>query len=392
MSDDLLDFDGARQRAIERRAAGTAIDFDPTRLALARRLSALPRTKLASAVQVSPAAIGQFEKGQSRPSLPVLSALAEVLQVPVEFFRAGHPIAALPASAAHFRSLRSTTATEREQALAFGELVLSVFAALELSVDLPAVALPELIEIGDVLDDSAVVAAAQHTREAMGVEAGPVPHVVRLLEAHGVAVASLDGDVSDRVDAFSHQQPQHPYPTRGQVVRPLVLLNPAKEDKARARFNAAHELGHLVMHHDTEPGSRLAEAQAHAFAAEFLTPAAEIVHQLPTRLDWVQFHDLKRQWGVSLKALVMRAHRLDRLTDHSYRRGMQQLSIWGYPEPGPLGDLEKPVLLPRAVELLGGESALPLIAQDAGLPLSEVRRVWAAAGGLDDRPRVTVLP
>lgn len=391
MNDDLpLDFDEARRRATERRAAGVAVDFDPSRLALARRLAALPRTKLARALDVSPAAIGQFEKGQSRPTLPILTGLADVLGVPVDFFRAGHPMASLPASAAHFRSLRSTTATEREQALAFGELVLSVFTALELSVDLPAVALPELA-LAEDLDDEGVIEAARQTRKAMGVAPGPVPHMVRLLESHGVAVAGLDGSVSDRVDAFSHQQPSHPHlQLHGQ--RPLVLLNPAKEDKARGRFNAAHELGHLVMHHDTEPGSRLAEAQAHAFAAEFLAPADEIAPHLPTRLDWVQLQQLKQRWGISLKALVMRAHTLGKLTDHSYRRGMQQLSIWSYPEPGSLGEPERPVLMPRAVDLLGGESALSRIAVDAGLPLSEVRRVWAAAGGTDVRPRVDLLP
>jgi hypothetical protein len=146
------------------------------------------------------------------------------------------------------------------------------------------------------------------------------------------------------------------------------------------------------MHHDTEPGSRLAEAQADAFAAEFLAPAEEIRPDLPNRLDWVRLQELKHRWGLSLKALVMRAHRLGKLTDHSYRRGMQQLSVWGYPEPGPLGEPEQPVLLPRAVALLGGESALPRIAADAGLPLSEARRVWIAAGGESERPQVTLFP
>lgn len=95
---------------------------------------------------------------------------------------------------------------------------------------------------------------------------------------------------------------------------------------------------------------------------------------------------------MSLKALVMRAHKLGKLTDHSYRRGMQQLSVWGYPEPGALGEPEQPVLLPRAIDLLGGEPALIEIAETAGLPLSEVRRVWLACGGADERPKVTLLP
>jgi antirestriction factor ArdC-like protein len=38
------------------------------------------------------------------------------------------------------------------------------------------------------------------------------------------------------------------------------------------------------------------------------------------------------------------------------------------------------------------QTALQQIANDAGLALSEVRRVWAAAGGVDERPQVTVFP
>lgn len=64
------------------------------------------------------------------------------------------------------------------------------------------------------------------------------------------------------------------------------------------RFDAAHELGHLVLHPDTEPGSKIVEQQAHAFASEFLMPAAEITHQLPRRIDWPTLHDLKQHWGL----------------------------------------------------------------------------------------------
>lgn len=34
------------------------------------------------------------------------------------------------------------------------------------------------------------------------------------------------------------------------------------DDKARSRFDAAHELGHLLLHHDAEPGSKVIENQA----------------------------------------------------------------------------------------------------------------------------------
>jgi Zn-dependent peptidase ImmA (M78 family)/transcriptional regulator with XRE-family HTH domain len=374
-----ISLSAARQRAALRRGVGVAIDFDPARLALARRLAALPRTRLGKEVGVTPSAITQYEKGQAKPTLPVLDMLAQVLNVPSEFFRAGNPVPGLPAAGAHFRSLRSTTALERERALSFGELALAVFAAVELHVELPAVALPELEIPTDSPEDLGrpdIEALARQARLALGVEPGPVPHVVRLLEAHGVAVVRLE-DASEKVDAFCHQQ----------GYRPLVLLSPGKQDKARSRFDAAHELGHLLMHHDVEPGSRLVEQQAHTFAAEFLAPGAQIAGDLPDRLDWAALHQLKRRWGVSLKALVMRAHTLARINTATYQRGMRQLATWGRPEPGPLGPPEAPILLPRAIELMGDRHrALVQLAEDAGLPLAEVQRVWWAAGAHEARP------
>jgi Zn-dependent peptidase ImmA (M78 family)/transcriptional regulator with XRE-family HTH domain len=379
-----IDLQAARVRAAQRRALGVAADFDPQRLALARRLAGLQRVQLARALGVTAAAVSQYEKGQARPTLPIVAALAETLAVPVDFFRAGHPVPVLAAAGAHFRSLRSTSSLERESALAFAELALAVFAAVELHVDLPEPALPALDVPAGLTLSADVARLAHEARSALGVTRGAVPNVVRLLEAHGVAVVRLDQDAVRRVDAFSH----HGH-------RPIVLLNPAKQDRGRSRFDAAHELGHLLLHHDTEPGSRLVEQQAQTFAAEFLAPTPEIADDLPGRLDWVALHDLKRRWGISLHALVVRAHVIGRFSDGSYQRALRQLAAWGFPEPGPLGPLETPVLLPRAIDLLAGppghpESALAGLADDAGLPVEAVRRVWQAAGAGEERPAITL--
>lgn len=372
----VTNLDEARERARTRRAAGVATDFDPQRLSLARRLAGVPRTRIAEAVGVTPAAVTQYEKGASRPTIPVLAALAQVLNVPAEFFRSGYPVPSLPQTGAHFRSLRTTSSLEREAALAFAELALVAFAAVERFVELPLLDLPDL-EVPADLFTEAVVELARHARSGMGLGEGPVPNMVRLLEAHGVAVVELD-EGSRRVDAFSHQG----------ASRPVVVLSSFKGDKARRRFDVAHELGHLVMHPDTEPGSRLIEQQAHDFAAEFLMPADQIGPELPRRLDWPKLHELKRRWGVSLKALVVRSYKLERIGETAYQRAMKQLSSWGLPEPGPLGRPEEPVLLVRALQLIDEDDVEGWLAGQAGLPREVVERVIRGAGGRAVRPAV----
>lgn len=316
--------------------------FDCERLTLARRLRGLRKNQLAQAVGTTPKAIGQYEAGVQKPEEPMVRRLAIALGVPVEFFHAGRSPVSM--DGAHFRSLRSTSQIERDQALAYGRIATDVVAVLEDLVDFPAVNLPEYPVPPDEIAGSGPIEAARLARKALMDEPGPVPHVVRLLEAHGVIVLVLP-EAAERVDAFSVGL--HP--------RPMVFFNPAKGDYWRNRFDAAHELGHLVMHADAEPGEKVVEDQAHRFAAEFLMPEQDIAAQLPAKPDWERLADLKISWGVSMAALLYRARTLGVMTETGYRNAMSTMSArgWRRHEPGPAKPLEKPTMLMRAIEIVG---------------------------------------
>jgi hypothetical protein len=96
--------------------------------------------------------------------------------------------ATLPAIGAHFCILCATTAMESEQSLAFGELVVSVFLPVELSVYLPESPCPNSPSTA-ITNEFAVTEAAPEPRGGMGIGSGPVPLVIRLLESYVVAVA-----------------------------------------------------------------------------------------------------------------------------------------------------------------------------------------------------------
>lgn len=355
-------------------------DFDGGRLAVARRLRGMTKTALAKKVDVTPTAIAQFEKGQARPTAAVAASLSLQLGLPREFFGRGGRLTSLPASQAHFRSLRSTSAASREQALAFGELSLELVDLVSTYVELPAVNLPQL-ELPEEVGEADIVKAARATREAWGVGPGPLPSVVQLLEANGVIVLRLPDSTDPAVNAFSSDSGD----------RPLVFLSQGREDKARNRFDAAHEAGHLVLHPDTEPGSKIVENQANTFASELLMPRDEIIDSLPRRIDWSAFHELKRHWGVSLRALVYRSHALGVMSEASYRRANQQLSMWGRPEPGPLGLAESPQLLALAREVMV-ENGIDFDSVMAAGRISEVVKDLVIRGATEERPRVRMDP
>jgi Zn-dependent peptidase ImmA (M78 family) len=160
--------------------------------------------------------------------------------------------------------------------------------------------------------------------------------MVGLLESHGVLVIRLPLASAD-VDAFS-------LPFRD---RPIVVLGADKNDRARSRFDAAHELGHLVMHGEDLWGLPDVERQAHRFAAAFLMPKQDIASELPQYPDWPRFFALKRQWQVSLAALLMRARVLGRISEGDYVTAIKAASArgWRRIEPVPLGRPEQPNLL-----------------------------------------------
>ncbi|MDG4755734.1 XRE family transcriptional regulator [Micromonospora sp. WMMD718] len=353
-----------------------AVAFQPHALTLARRWRRIRKKELAHQVGVTATAVSQYELGQSRPSPATLARLALALAVPVQFFAAGIPA---PATAGHphFRSLRTTTQAERDQALAFGEIAWRVVDVIEQHLELPSLDLPS-IDLPEDASNRDIEAAAVAARHAFGLGDGPVPHMVRLLEAAGVVVLTLP-DVSERVDAFSHW-----YGTR-----PYVFISPHKNDKARSRMDAAHELAHLLLHHDAEPGSQILEREASAFGSHFLAPTIQLREELPTRLDFDQLQQVKRRWGLSLKALVYRGHAMGVYGDYTYRRAMNMLAEWGYPEPADLGAREQPSLLGKAAELLAEHRhTVASIAQQAGMSVDLLSVVVAA--GSQAAPRVTL--
>jgi Zn-dependent peptidase ImmA (M78 family)/DNA-binding XRE family transcriptional regulator len=321
--------------------------FDPFRLTIARQLKGLKKTDLAKRIGVTPAAITQYENGASggsKPSPAMLVQLALTLGQSIEFFaQDGRRSSSVNHGHAFFRSLRSTKQSDRDKAEARTFLASEVVEELRRRVKFPDLNIPENLHVGEDADRELIEFRAEQLRTYWKMAPGPVPNVVRLLEANGIVVIRCDSECRE-VDAFSRRFGK----------QPLVVLT---ADKAldRLRFDAAHELGHLVLHIEEEPGNRILEEQAHMFAAAFLMPQALIKNDLPNRLDWSIFRRLKEIWGVSVQALLRRAKDLGRMSEATYRRAMITLSQMNErtnERSFPLNGTEHAILLRKAVEVL----------------------------------------
>jgi Zn-dependent peptidase ImmA (M78 family)/transcriptional regulator with XRE-family HTH domain len=357
--------------------------FDGERLRQARLYRGWRKVDLARELDLTPAAVGQYEGGRARPSQAVLASLALRAGFAPEFFERGRDRTHVAEGQVHFRSLRSTSKLARDRMLIRLELLAEVLVHVEHHVRLPAVSVPS-VEVEDEHDLEGAEQAAALVRAEWGLGKGPIDNVVRLLEGKGVVVIRPEVD-SDEVDAFSTWAGQ----------RPLVVLASDKDDCARSRFDAAHELGHLVMHHDAEPGRKPVEDQAQRFAGAFLMPAGTIVKELPARMSWPVYFDLKQRWCVSLQALLYRARTLGALSPDAYQRGQAYLSRqWGRGrEPINLGRPEQPVLLERALDLMRVQLGITLadVAAEARLPADVLNDLVAdAVAPSVPRPEVPV--
>lgn len=314
---------------------------------------------LAGAVGVSPITISRLENGANEPEDETVDALARALEFPRNFFFA-EDVDELPAEAASFRSLSSMTARERDAALSAGVIAYLFSDWVAERFNLPPTDVPELR--GDVSPEQ----AAQIVRANWGLGEQPVSSMIKLLESRGVRVFSLFEDTKN-VDAFSCW--------RGD--RPFVFLNTFKSTE-RSRFDAAHELGHLVLHrHGAPQDSRQAESEADRFASAFLMPIDDVMSRIRYVPDLESLIQAKKRWGVSVAALNYRLHKLRVVSDWQNRSLNIEMSSRGFRRNEPDGlPPETSALWPQVFTSLWRERITrEQIAAELNVPVGELETI-----------------
>lgn len=347
------------------------VEFVPSRLEFARRRRGMPRTKLATAIGVAPKTVQRWESGAGEPGPDALESLASELRVLPEFFFAPE-IETLPEGAVSFRALSKMTAAERDGATAAGRIGVEFVRWIEGQFHLPAKDVPTLTGW-----DPETAAESVRARWEMG--SGPIRNLLAVCELHGVRVLSVAPDYRS-VDAFSFYDEGTPF----------IFLDTSKTAE-RLRFDAAHELGHLVMHGEHEhPHGREAEAEANQFASAFLMPRASV---LATGLQGASVDQIiraKGKWQVAAMALAHRLNSLGLMTEWGYRAACVELSKRGFrrSEPGSMLTHESSQVLQKVMSSLrGGDLTAKRIAAQFGLPAEELAGylfglvVTAQAGG-----------
>ncbi len=332
--------------------------FTPSRLVLARKRRAWTKKVLSEESGLSNKILWAYEVGAKEPSASTLEHLAEVLEFPVGFFSL--PDAdELPVPGASFRALTRTTATKRDQALSAGQLALQLSDWIQARFVLPEVTIPRYAGIDPET-------AAEAIRAEWGLGETPVRNMIHVLEAHGVRVFSLFEENRD-IDAFSVWRLGVPY----------VFLNTMKSAE-HSRMDAAHELGHLVMHTaHRAPRGRDEEQQAQLFGAAFLMPRGSVVGWAPRTARIGDLIKAKRQWNVALVNLVYRMHQLALLTDWQYRSLFVEIGSRGFrtEEPDPAAHEASQVLAKVFQSLRDEGVSRSDVARQLEIPVEELNKM-----------------
>lgn len=292
--------------------------FNPARLTWARRRRGLTKTKFASKIGIELRSASAYESGEFAPDPDRLTKIVATLRFPAPFFF-GDDLEEPALDTASFRSMSKMTARQRDTALGSGAIALLLNEWIEARFSLPE---PQLPDLGR---DASPESAAETVRQLWRLGELPIKNMVHLLESRGVRVYSLALDAAE-VDAFSMWRRD----------RPFVFLNTLKSAE-HARFDAAHELGHLVLHRHAAPGGQQAEQDANAFASALLMPAASVRAHAPAFATLDHLVRLKKIWSVSVAAVTYRLHKLGLLTDWHYRKLYIELSKRGYRKEEPEG-------------------------------------------------------
>lgn len=274
--------------------------FNQTRLIFARKRRKYTIRSLSSALGITSQTLSNYENGRSIPAPDMLSLISKHLHFPEQFFFLDN-IEMLDSKSVSFRSLARMPAYVREAALCAGNMALEFTNWLEKKIEFPHVDLPDL-------RDCEPEAAAETLRSIWGLGELSIKNMVHTLEAKGVRVFSLSENTYD-MDAYSFWIGNQPF----------VFLNTQKSVE-HGRFDAAHELGHLILHKHGAPLGKEAEQQANRFASAFLMPYGSIVSRVPHSFfpTISGIVSLKPYWRVSTSALTRRLKDLSLLSDWHY--------------------------------------------------------------------------
>lgn len=275
--------------------------------------------------RVSRQALHKYEKGEVIPDGAMIRLLGAALKVPVDYFFNTRQV---ELGEVEFRKLKRLPAKDEHRIIEAVRDQLTRYLELEDILGIQTQFSSPVTQTKPISSLEDVEIAASQVRIAWEIGSGMVANTLELLEDQHIKVVEVSaGDSFDGMQAWVD---------RG---IPVIAINRDKVISAdRKRFTAMHELGHLLL-----PLEGLSEAEkekyCHQFAAAVLLPREAAIRELGiarSKLMIPELGALKKQYGISMQAIVMRAKDLKILSDHYTKQFFFMIRQMGWKTSEPI--------------------------------------------------------
>lgn len=326
------------------------------RIKQVRELRGLTQAELANIHGKDQSFVANIEANRKAPPPQLIKAIAFQTGFPPAFFYQDS-VGEFPEGSLAFRSHSGIPKRSKRRAYRYAQVAFELAAFLISRVNAAKVQLPRL--------EAPPAEAAAVLRAQLGIPPDrPIPNLTRALERLGVIVIqpplTWPGIFAFSVWAGAQRE------------RPVIVLT-SDQSGDRLRLNLGHEVRHLTTTPNGTP--REIEADANRFAGELLIPTPSIREQLQPPVTLTNLANLKRDWGISIQALVQQAYHSDIITKRQSRYLHMQIRQKGWRKAEPIKiPIERPRALLKMAELLyGNPPDLRRLAKDSSLSTALVR-------------------
>lgn len=255
--------------------------------------------------KLSRQALHRYEKGEVIPDNEKINLLSKALDVNPDFFFRSTTV---ELGEIEYRKLSKMPRKEASIIKEKTKEYLSRYLELEEILGLGVEFENPLKNIGIITSYEQVNKAANQLREYWSLGEGAIFNVVELLEDKNIKVVKLDVDEDfDGLQTF----------VNGTI--PVVAYNVKKTNKPdRIRLTLLHELAHLLLTFGNIT-LKQKETLCYQFAGTVLLPEKTLKAELGEHRNKLSINELgniKKQYGISMQAIVMRAKDCGIINEH----------------------------------------------------------------------------
>lgn len=308
---------------------------------------------LSSTHKISKQAISQYENGYVTPPPQRVAEIANKLGFPLNYFTKSWETVDQH-SPTQFRKIAAATKKHRNQAELKADWFVRFIHCLGNHVSIKKHSLIRYDVGVDAIHENELEAVAQNLRAQWGLGNAPIDNLLLVLEENGVIIG--ESNIHDSLEAFSFWNAEVPF----------IFMSNENKNYFRSRLSVAHELGHLILHRhvtaemiQNRETHRLLEKQAFYFGAAFLLPRESFGEEV-MRYEESYWTELKRRWGVSIAAMVLRAANIGKITEAQKAYFFRQRGRSKDEPADNEEEQEKPNLVKALIRELNTEKKVPL--------------------------------